>query len=325
MPANFRTTTWPVGKNISYPASVSFDGLNNPLETTVLSFLVEPHRLFIAQTRMYPRINDSITATVAFLKEAAVKDTEMDIRTLFSNYALDAIARCAFSTKMESHLQDVDDFAAKHKSFFEAPQTLSGLISPLTKSEALAQCTMFFLAGRDTSATSLAHAIYLLALNPEAQAKLRKEADECFEKHGEELTLDVVAKLKYVHGVVSETLRMLSPVTRLERLAAEDYVLGDTGIKLPKGCIIAVPVYSMHHDPEYFPDPFTFKPERQETFRLSIRPYTYLPFGAGPRNCIGNRFAVEVMKIALLHVVRSVEFYRSQNTPDIIGILMRHD
>ncbi|KAG0417493.1 hypothetical protein HPB47_005562 [Ixodes persulcatus] len=105
---------------------------------------------------------------------------------------------------------------------------------------------------------------------------------------GEELTMDVVAKLKYVHGVVSETLRMLPPATRLERLAAEDYVLGDTGIKLPKG----------------------FIGENIE----SIRPYTYLPFGAGPRNCIGNRFALEAIKIALLHVVRSVEFYRSQNT-----------
>ncbi|CAN7974914.1 unnamed protein product [Ixodes persulcatus] len=360
--------------------------------------------------QMYPRINDSITATVTFLKEAAEKDTEVDIRTLFSNYALDAIARCAFGTKMESHLQEVDDFAAKNKSFFAAPQVLSGVISlllpglakllqldalksdrlpyfmalsesiirerkhqenrqedflqlmmdvqeetsssgadsqtddrlfnpdsgskafsmgrrrALTKSEALAQCIMFFLAGRDTSATLLAHAIYMLALHPEAQAKLRKEADECFEKHGEELTMDVVSKLKYVHGVVSETLRMLPPATRLERLAAEDYVLGDTGIKVPKGCIIAIPIYSMHHDPEYFPDPFTFKPERQETIRTnieSIRPYTYLPFGAGPRNCIGNRFALEAIKIALLHVVRSVEFYRSQNTRVPLEFLFR--
>ncbi|KAG0440751.1 hypothetical protein HPB47_016192 [Ixodes persulcatus] len=109
---------------------------------------------------------------------------------------------------------------------------------------------------------------------------------------GEELTMDVVAKLKYVHGVVSETLRMLPPATRIERLALENYVLGDTGIKVPKG----------------------FIGENIE----SIRPYTYLPFGAGPRNCIGNRFALEVIKIALLHVVRSVEFYRSQNTPEVL-------
>ncbi|KAG0430205.1 hypothetical protein HPB47_022909 [Ixodes persulcatus] len=188
----------------------------------------------------------------------------------------------------------------------------------LTKSEALAQCILFFLAGRDTSAALLAHAVYLLALHPEAQAKLRKEADECFEKHAGELTMDVVAKLEYVHGVVSEALRMLPPATRIERLAAEDYFLGDTGIKVRKGCLIAIPVYSMHHDPEYFPDPFTFKPERFIGENIeSIRPYTYLPFGAGPRNCIGNRFALEAIKIALLHVVRSVEFYRTQNTAEV--------
>ncbi|CAN7983038.1 unnamed protein product, partial [Ixodes hexagonus] len=102
---------------------------------------------------------------------------------------------------------------------------------------------------------------------------------------------------------------------RLERFAAEDYVLGDTGITVPKGCLIAVPVYAMHHDPEFFPDPFTFNPERFSDENVHrIRPYTFLPFGTGPRNCVGNRFALELIKIGLLHVVRSVQFYRTENT-----------
>ncbi|CAN7997406.1 unnamed protein product, partial [Ixodes hexagonus] len=351
--------------------------------------------------KMYARINDSITATVQFLKKAAEQDTEVDVRDLFSNYALDAIARCAFGTRLESHLENVNNFAAKNKAFFTAPPTLSVIVGQLfpglvqllklnsfksdrlpffkvvcekiikerkhkenrqedflqlmmdvqeetssvgtetpyetheklfnpdsdsktflmgkrralTRGEALAQCIMFFLAGRDTSSTVLAHATYLLALHPEAQDKLRKEADECFEKHGEELTLDVVAKLKYVHGVISETLRLMPPATRLERSAAQDYVLGETGITVPKGCIIAIPIYSMHRDPEFFPDPDKFNPERFSDENIdSIRPYTYLPFGAGPRNCIGNRFALEVLKIGLLHAVRSVEFCRTENT-----------
>ncbi|CAN7983040.1 unnamed protein product, partial [Ixodes hexagonus] len=108
---------------------------------------------------------------------------------------------------------------------------------------------------------------------------------------------------------------MLVILSRVERSAAEDYVLGDTGITVPKGCMIAIPIYSMHHDPEFFPDPFTFNPERFSENNIdSIRPYTFLPFGTGPRNCIGNRFAVEVLKIGLLHVVRSVEFCRTENT-----------
>ncbi|CAN7942011.1 unnamed protein product, partial [Ixodes pacificus] len=104
---------------------------------------------------------------------------------------------------------------------------------------------------------------------------------------------------------------------RLERYGPSDYVLGDTGIKIPKDCVIAVPVYAMHHDPDYFPDPSKFDPDRSvfsEENIDSIRPYTYLPFGAGPRNCIGMRFALEAVKLSLLHSVHSVEFVPTKNT-----------
>ncbi|KAM7311184.1 piezo-type mechanosensitive ion channel component-like [Ixodes scapularis] len=132
---------------------------------------------------------------------------------------------------------------------------------------------------------------------------------------GPEPSLDVISKLKYLHGVVSESLRMFPPGARLERCAASDYVLGETGIQVPKGCVVAIPVYAMHHDPENFPDPETFDPNRFSEENVdSIRPYTYLPFGAGPRNCIGRRFALEAVKLSLLHSVHSVEFVRTKNT-----------
>uniref|UniRef100_V5H8T9 Putative cytochrome n=1 Tax=Ixodes ricinus TaxID=34613 RepID=V5H8T9_IXORI len=151
----------------------------------------------------------------------------------------------------------------------------------------MAQCVLFFLAGQDTTSSVISFTLYLLAIHPEIQAKLREEVDDCFKKHGPEPSLDVISKLRYLHGVVSESLRMFPPATRLERSALNDYVLGDTGIKVPKGCMVVVPVYSMHHDPDNFPDPTTFDPERFSDENIdSIRPYTYLPFGAGPRNCI---------------------------------------
>ncbi|KAM7315660.1 cytochrome P450 3A24 [Ixodes scapularis] len=181
--------------------------------------------------------------------------------------------------------------------------------------EAMAQCVLFFLAGQDTTSSVISFTLYLLALHPDIQAKLREEADECFKQHGPDPSLDVVSKLQYLHGVVSESLRMYPPAVRIERSALNDYVLGDTGIKVPKGCVVAVPVYSMHYDPEYFPDPTTFDPNRFSDENIdSIRPYTYLPFGAGPRNCIGMRFALEAVKLSLLHSVHSVEFVRTKNT-----------
>uniref|UniRef100_A0A0K8RAA4 Putative cytochrome p450 cyp3/cyp5/cyp6/cyp9 subfamily n=1 Tax=Ixodes ricinus TaxID=34613 RepID=A0A0K8RAA4_IXORI len=190
-----------------------------------------------------------------------------------------------------------------------------GGVKALTEDEAMAQCVLFFLAGQDTTSSVISFTLYLLAIHPEIQAKLREEVDDCFKKHGPEPSLDVISKLRYLHGVVSESLRMFPPATRLERSALNDYVLGDTGIKVPKGCVVAVPVYSMHHDPENFPDPTTFDPERFSDENIdSIRPYTYLPFGAGPRNCIGMRFALEAVKLSILHSVHSVQFVRTKNT-----------
>lgn len=185
----------------------------------------------------------------------------------------------------------------------------------LTEDEALAQCVLFFLAGQDTTSSVVSYAIYLLALHPDVQARLREEVDECFQNEGEEPSLDAVSKLKYLHGVVSETLRMFPPASRLERSASEDYVLGDTKIKIPKGTTVVIPIYAMHHDPRNFPDPYKFDPERfsDENVR-SIQPYTYLPFGAGPRNCIGMRFALHAVKLSLLHSLHSVEFVRTNKT-----------
>ncbi|XP_077563290.1 cytochrome P450 3A24-like isoform X2 [Haemaphysalis longicornis] len=185
----------------------------------------------------------------------------------------------------------------------------------LTEDEALAQCVLFFLAAQDGLSSAIAHSLYLLALHPDKEAKLRNEVDECFATHGDQPSLDAVTKLNYLHCVVSECLRMYPPGTRIDRSPREDYILGNTGVKVRKGDLIAVPIYAMHHDPEYFPDPLTFKPERFDDENVaSIQPYTYLPFGAGPRNCIGMRLALQIIKTCLLYTVRNVQLIRTEKT-----------
>ncbi|CAN8013433.1 unnamed protein product [Ixodes persulcatus] len=85
----------------------------------------------------------------------------------------------------------------------------------LTEDEALAQCVFFFLAGQDTTSSAISFTLYLLAIHPEIQAKLREEVDDCFKKHGPEPSLDVISKLRYLHAVLSESLRMFPPAARL--------------------------------------------------------------------------------------------------------------
>ncbi|CAN7938238.1 unnamed protein product, partial [Ixodes hexagonus] len=185
----------------------------------------------------------------------------------------------------------------------------------LSEDEALAQCMMFILAGHGTTSSVVAFCVYLLALNPDAQETLRKEVDECFKEHGPQPSMAVIDKLPYLHGVISEGLRMFPPASRLERETTEDYVLGNTGIKVPKGCVVAVPVWAIHHDPQYFPDPYSFRPERFSEENInSIPPYVYLPFGAGPRNCIGMRLGLRAVKMVLMHSVHNAEFVRTEKT-----------
>ncbi|XP_075739211.1 cytochrome P450 3A24-like isoform X1 [Rhipicephalus microplus] len=185
----------------------------------------------------------------------------------------------------------------------------------LTEDEALAQCVLFFVGGQETTASMVAFAAHLLAVHPKVQDKLRREVDACIEVNGSEPSMDAVAKLKYLHCVVSETLRLYPTAPRLERSAVEDCVLGETGIKIRKGGMVTVPLYALHRDPEFFPEPDTFKPERfSEENVASIMPYTYLPFGAGPRNCIGMRLGLHAIKVALLHSVHKVRFVRAEKT-----------
>ncbi|KAM7308004.1 cytochrome P450 3A24-like, partial [Ixodes scapularis] len=134
--------------------------------------------------------------------------------------------------------------------------------SALSEVEVLAQCVVMFLGGQDSISSLIAHTVYLLALHPDKQTKLREEVDRCFSSHGEEISPEVISKLDYLHGVVSEALRLFPPATRIDRSTTEDYALGDTGITLPKGCTITVPIYAMHRDPLNFIDPDSFIPER---------------------------------------------------------------
>ncbi len=115
-------------------------------------------------------------------------------------------------------------------------------------------------------------------------------------------------------SVVMESLRLYPPATSLERVASEDYVLGNTGIKIKKGQLIHFPAYAIHRDPENFPEPNSFKPERFFPENRTHHPYTHLPFGAGPRNCVGMRLALLEIKLALIHSVYKFKFSTTTNT-----------
>lgn len=108
---------------------------------------------------------------------------------------------------------------------------------------------------------------------------------------------------------ILETLRKYPAAAFLSRRCTKDYRVEGTDVVLEKGCIVFIPVMGLHHDPKYFPDPQKFNPERfNEKNKRNIRQFTYLPFGEGPRNCIGKKCIFEKHSCADNFLVSGARF-----------------
>lgn len=185
-------------------------------------------------------------------------------------------------------------------------------VSKLTDGEVISQSFTFILAGYETTSNALAYTTYCLALNPEVQEKLFKEIDGAV-GDDEDAAYDTVQNLEYLDMVLNEALRLYPPVFRFGRAVKESCTLNN--VHFAKGSMVIFPVYHLHHDPEYWPDPETFDPERfSQEAKQQRSPYCFLPFGTGPRSCIGMRFALIEAKMALVHILKRFKFERSTET-----------
>lgn len=187
----------------------------------------------------------------------------------------------------------------------KAEEDGSGKTSVLTEDMVLAQSTLFLIAGFETSSTLLTFTAYELALNPDIQTRLREEIKRVLEKNQGECSYEAVQEMEYLDMVVHEVLRKHPSVARIDRTCTLEYEVPGTTIKLKPKSVVSIPVIGLHYDPLYFPDPERFDPQRFcPEVKAKRSPYVYLPFGAGPRNCIGARFALTASKIALVHFLR---------------------
>ncbi|XP_067214601.1 cytochrome P450 6k1 isoform X2 [Linepithema humile] len=185
----------------------------------------------------------------------------------------------------------------------------------ITMLEATAQSYVFFLAGFETSSTTATFSLYELAQQQHIQDKVYNEIDKVLKKHGE-LTYDSVNEMTYLHKVINETLRKYPAVPILNRVCTKDINVPTTNIHVPKGTLISIPVFGVHRDPSIYPDPDKFDPERFNADEIAARhPYAYLPFGEGPRICIGARFGYLQVKIVLVSLLSKFKFKLHPRTP----------
>ncbi|XP_012277385.1 probable cytochrome P450 6a14 [Orussus abietinus] len=178
----------------------------------------------------------------------------------------------------------------------------------LTMLEGTAQAFLIFVAGFETSSSTVSFCMYELALHPEIQDKLCEEIDVTLKKHGS-LSYDSLTEMTYLQKVVSETLRKYPPVPMLNRICTKDCDLPSMDLHISKGMKLIIPVVGLHYDSNIYPDPDKFDPERFSPENVASRnSFTYLPFGEGPRFCIGNRFGLMQVKVALVTMLSRYRF-----------------
>ncbi|XP_055312119.1 cytochrome P450 6a8-like [Sitodiplosis mosellana] len=187
----------------------------------------------------------------------------------------------------------------------------------LTINEIAAQAFVFFLAGFETSSTTLTYCLYELALekNKHIQDEARREIFAVLEKHNGQLTYEAVNDMVYVDQIINEALRKHPPASNLARIATKNYKVPNSDYTIPEGMFVLVPVYAIHHDPDYYENPEEFDPTRFSPEQVKQRQSCcFIPFGDGPRNCVGIRFGMLQARIGLAILLQNFEFSTCSRT-----------
>jgi cytochrome P450 len=169
----------------------------------------------------------------------------------------------------------------------------------------LSESMQLLVAGHETSSNALSWLLYLLSSHPDCVERLRGEFDSVLD--GEPMTYSHVPKLEFAAQVVQEGLRLYPPFWMVDRMALSDDRAGD--LVIPRGSTVVVFIYGVHHSPRHWKNPEGFDPERftKPNERLHT-PSTWLPFGAGPRGCIGGNYAMLQIFMILSALLRKYEF-----------------
>lgn len=209
--------------------------------------------------------------------------------------AIDAISDEA----MAACRKDPDHEAPLIRQLLAATDPALGI--DLTDEQRRADLMVFLNAGHDTTATTMAYALWQLGLNAELQDRVAAEVAALGERP---LTSADVKELPFTVQVIHEAMRLFPPAPVVGRLSMRDVVVD--GVVVPEGYNVLVGIYAIHRDPALWSDPLRFDPDRFAPERMrSIDRWQFLPFGGGPRSCIGDHFAMLETTLGLASIVRA--------------------
>jgi len=243
-----------------------------------------------------------------------LKILDKDVEQFFLDFVKDAIVRREGNKKEKDFIQLLIEL--RNEDLATSKRDTENEESFVLTDQVLASnAFVFFIAGFETTAATMSFLLLELAVNSDIQKRVRTEIVEALDKHNGELNNETIKDLTYLEMVISETLRKYPIAFGLLRECTQTYQVPESDLVIEKGVKVVVPVYSLHHDPKYFPDPDRFDPERfSPENKHKILQGTYLPFGDGPRICIGYRFAMMEMKYGFCKILPKYEFTVGEQT-----------
>ncbi|KAJ8313006.1 hypothetical protein KUTeg_010379 [Tegillarca granosa] len=198
--------------------------------------------------------------------------------------------------------ENPDILQKRHLDFLDILLTAKdGEGQGLTDEEIRNEVDTFMFAGHDTTSSLISWSIYALGQFQEYQEKVYQEVKSVLGTR-KEVEWEDIPKFKYLTCFMKEVMRLYTTGPTINRCLTKTYNIN--GVEVPAGTQVDISIYHIHHHPDVWSDPWEFKPERFETDDFMKRdPYSYVPFSAGPRNCIGQNFASNEEKVLIARVV----------------------
>jgi len=214
-----------------------------------------------------------------------------------------------------SHESEIYDEREKiRRPFLDLMLAASDNGKSLSSSDINEEVNTFMFEGHDTTSMAMSWFLYCMATNQKQQDRVRDELFQVFGESDRWCTRNDLGQLKYLECCIKESLRLYPSVALFTRMTTEDVKIGKYTI--PPGVNLDVSIYAIHRNPRIYPDPLVFNPDRFLPEHSADRhPFAFIPFSAGPRNCIGQRFAMTEEKVLLSTLLRKFRFDLSPTAP----------